>query len=243
MDIKIVVPIVGPDMPTARADIETANGMPSVYGVEIRYDLIKNPNLAELMETPKGQVMFTNMRISEGKGGHFDGTLKEWGGIARAALEFKPAYLSIGANHYDEVFSREGTLRGVAFPEETAKVWAYHDFKETPHFGQLKGLYDKCRGSYPKPDIVKVAVEANSFPDALKVLNFVDYVAEQGDNVIGLPMGRYGGWVRAMCCFLGAELTFAALSDDKTSAGGQPTVAGLETALKEMHVGSFSYMD
>ena len=56
-------------------------------------------------------------------------------------------------------------------------------------------------------------------------------------------MGRYGGWVRAMCCFLGAELTFAALSDDKTSAGGQPTVAGLETALKEMHVGSFSYMD
>ena len=92
MDIKIVVPIVGPDMPTARADIETANGMPSVYGVEIRYDLIKNPNLAELMETPKGQVMFTNMRISEGKGGHFDGTLKEWGGIARAALEFKPAY-------------------------------------------------------------------------------------------------------------------------------------------------------
>ena len=257
MDIKIVAPIVGPDMDTAMADIEAANEMPSVYGVEIRYDMIKNPNLADLMTAPKGKVMFTNMRTSEGKGGHFDGNHQEWGEIAKQALEFKPAYLSIGANYYDGVFRGErltgtafpdevfvdGPLKGVAFPEETAKIWAYHDFEETPHFGQLRNLYDQCRDSHPQPDIVKVAVKANSFREALKILNFVDYVAEQGKKVIGLPMGRYGGWVRAMCCFLGAELTFAALSEDKTSADGQPTVSGLETALKEMHVGTFNQVD
>lgn len=231
--MKMYAALTGPDMPEVNRDIKATNVMPAVKGVEMRYDLIAKPNTEFVLTMSDKPVLFTNMWKSEG--GKFEGSFEEWKTILMQALAItpRPAAISVGKDYYrrfgEEVYDKK------TFPDDVDIIWTAHMWDGMPSLDSLKLLYHIAINCKPKPDIVKVAAKANSYPDALTMLNFIDWAQrEKGDKVIGLPMGPYGVWVRAVGCSFGNALTFAALSPEKTSGPGQPTVAGLEACVKEL---------
>jgi 3-dehydroquinate dehydratase type I len=234
-EMKIFVPATGPDMPTALKDIEKANGMKHVYGIEERYDMIKDPNLELLMTLAGKPVIFTNMMEKEG--GRFKGDRKEWNAVCRQALKFEPFAVSVGSDYYAQflvdVYEGDPHSRW-SFPAKTNVIWTYHNFKETPE--DLAQIYEEGANANPTPYIVKLATRANSYSDALRMMELVDSVRKKGKRIIGLPMGEFGVWARVVGCALGNELTFAALSPEKVSGPGQPTVEELVAAAANMQI-------
>jgi 3-dehydroquinate dehydratase type I len=231
--MKIYAPLTGPEMPDVHRDILRANDMHAVDGVEFRYDLVKNPNTEVVLTMSEKPVLFTNM--CELEGGKFAKNFDDWKIILQQALAVtpRPVAISVGMDYYqrfgEEVYGRE------KFPEDVEIIWTAHKWDRMPDLDSLKRLYRAAKRCTPKPDVVKIAAKANSYQDALTMLQFVDWAyRKKKDRVIGLPMGPYGVWVRAVGCSFGNALTFAALSPEKVSGPGQPTVEGLEKCVAEL---------
>lgn len=208
--MKILVPITGPDMETAKKDVEKANTM-NIYGIEVRYDLIKDPAVYELLRGFSKPVVFTNMRKLEG--GKFEGSDKEWIDIFSDVVDISH-YISVGKDYYH-------LINGIE-TRDAEIIASYHNSQGTPH--NLEDIYNGLRGLEPEPDIVKLATKANSYSDALRILNLIHKAQLERQKIVGLPMGPYGTWVRFVGPKFGSEFTFAALDKSKISGLGQPLV-------------------
>ena len=77
------------------------------------------------------------------------------------------------------------------------------------------------------PDIVKIATKARNHSDNLRMLNLI--VGADRD-IIGICTGQEGRITRVYGPALGGYLTFASLSEEKSSDPGQLTVGELRQA-------------
>lgn len=105
-------------------------------------------------------------------------------------------------------------------------IISYHNYDETPATELLKELIDTCFAD--GADIAKLATAANSIQDSARILGLYSYK----ENVVLLGMGEFGKVTRVASPKLGAEFTFAALTDAEATAPGQLTKAELESIYK-----------
>jgi len=220
--------------------------------VEFRYDKIKDPDLETLSKAAADsghEVVFTNM--TTGEGGAFEGTLQQWVDIFHRAAQHLPEYMTVGAPYFRSVMPK------VEVPGNCLIIGSYHNFEETPppgmvvpyDFGKdppftLDSVYQGLLGLEPKPDIVKVAVMAEGFPDAFRVLRLAYWGAEAKQPTIALAMGdlEVSAWERLLSLKLGAAMTFFAIEEGKTSAKGQPTIDRARKAADALGIDISMYL-
>ena len=132
-------------------------------------------------------------------------------------------------------------VRNVAHENGTVFIRSFHDFEGTDSLEALKAVVEKC--CYHGADIVKVVTMAHSQADVDRVLALYDWskgmsvsenekiasLAEGG--LIAFCMGDAGRQSRLDCLRMGAQYTYAALSEDETAAPGQWDAAEMASAL------------
>jgi 3-dehydroquinate dehydratase type I len=246
----IVAPVQG-DMKTAVPDVKKAEKK-GFKAVEFRYDKIKDPDLETLSKAADDsghEVVFTIMTTAEG--GAFDGTLQKWVDVFNRAAQYNPEYMTVGAPYYTRVMPK------LEVPGNCRVIGSYHNFEETPPSGiiepyddfsqpppSLECVYHALRELEPKPDIVKVAVMADDFHDAYRVLGIAHKAANDRQPVIALAMGDedVSAWERLMSLKLGAAMTFFAIEEGKTTAKGQPTIDKARRAADALGIDISPYL-
>ena len=132
-------------------------------------------------------------------------------------------------------------VRNVAHENGTVFIRSFHDFEGTDSLEALKAVVEKC--CYHGADIVKVVTMAHSQADVDRVLALYDWskgmsvsenekiasLAEGG--LIAFCMGDAGRQSRLDCLRMGAQYTYAALSEDEVAAPGQWGAAEMASAL------------
>lgn len=108
-------------------------------------------------------------------------------------------------------------------PIETRVILSSHDFERTPPAEELRARAAAMRAA--GADIVKIAAMANDITDAAAMLSLLQ---NKDGPTIALSMGEKGQITRLLAAKYGGHLTFAALSAERASAPGQPTVAQLK---------------
>ena len=94
-------------------------------------------------------------------------------------------------------------------------IISYHNYQGTPELDELEKIMQRCF-EYGA-DIAKIATMVNVNRDNSKILSL--YKAP--GRLIALGMGELGKITRIVAPFLGAEFTYASLSEDNATAPGQ----------------------
>lgn len=111
---------------------------------------------------------------------------------------------------------------GAEVPVTTKIILSSHDYEKTPPTEELEALVKRAMDA--GADIVKFATMANDITDAQRVL---DVLARAPVPTIALAMGERGLISRLLAPKYGGFLTFGALSPERASAPGQPTLREL----------------
>jgi len=161
-------------------------------------------------------------------GGTFEGSETE-------RIERLEAAVEAGATAVDIEFLTDPKLRGrlidTARSHETPVLVGYEDMSKTPPADELIRRLEEV--AELKPDLIKLAVRAQSHEDLLIVLE----TALKARTFIDVPfaaiaLGPYGAPSRPLACLLGASFTYCA-----TEAGtvpGQLTVAETRQVLETL---------
>jgi 3-dehydroquinate dehydratase / shikimate dehydrogenase len=107
-------------------------------------------------------------------------------------------------------------------PEATRVIVSSHNYEATPGDAELAALMERCAAT--GADIIKVATTATDVSDAWRVLRALQRTKHP---TIALAMGERGQITRLLAPKYGGFLTFGALSPERQSAPGQPTLAEL----------------
>ena len=119
---------------------------------------------------------------------------------------------------------------------KTKFIVSSHDYKTTPDNEYLYKLVQAIRDV--GADIVKFATTGQDISDGNRVLEVVRTTSQDGP-VIGLCMGEKGQATRILAGKYGGFLTFGALSPERQSAPGQPTIDELRNLYRiGQHSGS-----
>ncbi|GAX76080.1 hypothetical protein CEUSTIGMA_g3523.t1 [Chlamydomonas eustigma] len=138
----------------------------------------------------------------------------------------------LGAPFIDVEFKAADTFFASAgeVPVTCKVILSAHDFNLTPSASELK---DQAYKMYQAgADIVKIAAMATDITDAASMLSLLQ---DPAAPTISLSMGEKGQITRLLSNKFGGFLTFAALSPEKASAPGQPTIQQLNTLFKFKH--------
>lgn len=111
---------------------------------------------------------------------------------------------------------------GGGVPASTQVIVSSHNYESTPSEQELMDLVEQCHAA--GADVVKFATTAVDICDALRVLRVL---ARCPVPLIALAMGERGLVTRLLAPKYGGFLTFGALSAERLSAPGQPTVIEL----------------
>jgi 3-dehydroquinate dehydratase type I len=214
--LRIAVPIIGPSMDDALADMDKAAEL-AVDIIELRLDCIINPGLERLLKHSKIPKIVTNRVKYEG--GKFEGSETQ-------RVAYLEQAIALGAEYVDMELKYFHPLNR---PRNSTKlIVSYHNFEKTPEY--LDRIYQMIADT--NPDIVKIATKAKTHYDSLRML---DLVADAQLDIIGLCMGQEGVITRVYGPALGAYLTFASLPG-KSSAPGQLTVQELRESWKRLQI-------
>ncbi len=196
--------------------------------VEIRLDYIENFNpeadLPRLLETCPLPVIVTFRPTWEG--GLYSGEEAP----RLAALKYAAA---LGAEFIDielkaaHVYFAAAT--NTAHPNNRVII-SSHDYKATASEEDLDALVAKCKAA--GADIVKFATTAQDITDAARVLRVLQRAVASGQPTIALAMAERGQITRILAPKYGGFLTFGALSPERQSAPGQPTLGQLRDLFR-----------
>ena len=108
----------------------------------------------------------------------------------------------------------------------TKIISSYHNFERTPRDEHLYKIYvDVVRSrdvkGIKKPDIIKIATLARCWNNNLRMFELIRRSKEDGNDIIGLCMGRIGQETRIYGPMHGSYMTYACLDESKASAQGQ----------------------
>jgi len=204
----------------AREDITLAVQRGAMM-VEIRLDYLGSRDYGTLVHDVSVPVVWTLRHTSEG--GRFDGTVAEEIDQLAAALETGGDYADIEFRRWNEAGAgREKLLNAVRRLREKGRdvklILSYHDFQSMPA--------DLPAAAQPiiherAADVVKVVGFARDAGDNFTVF---DFLKNSCKPAIGIAMGPAGTASRVLAKKFEAELTFATIEADKSSAPGQLTL-------------------
>ena len=107
-------------------------------------------------------------------------------------------------------------------------IISYHNYEMTPELGELEQIMNKCFEF--GADIAKIATLVNVNRDNSKILSL--YKAP--GRLVAIGMGELGKISRIVAPFLGAEFTYASLTDDNPTAPGQISYIKLNKYILEI---------
>ncbi len=107
-------------------------------------------------------------------------------------------------------------------------IISYHNYECTPELDELEHIMLHC---YEKgADLAKIATQVNVNRDNSKILSL--YKAP--GRLVAIGMGELGKISRIVAPFLGAEFTYASLSDENATAPGQIDYARLNQFILDI---------
>lgn len=106
---------------------------------------------------------------------------------------------------------------------------SYHNFERTPRWEELLKIFLDM--SPMRPAIKKLSTYCLSMGDALRLLEFLLHVKQEGDRAIVLGMGEHGVITRVFGALWGNEFTFASVAAGAETAPGQLSVDDLRSVL------------
>lgn len=204
----ICIPIVGPTMARAQAQIESALAIADI--LELRLDLIESASLKDLLDYSTLPVIVTNR--SKHDGGQFKGSDEDRVQSLRDALKSGADYVDI------EVSTPREYLQPFLEESDSSKIiLSYHDFSHTPEdFNPLYETMCELPG-----EIVKIVTYARDLSDNLKMFDLLKRAKQEKQKLIGLCMGDLGEISRILSPLFGGFLTFGSLETGQESAQGQ----------------------
>ncbi len=171
--------------------------------VELRLDYIgRSIDLARLLKNRPTPVVLTCRRKEDG--GRWDRTEEERLMLLRSAIAMGVEYVDLEEDVADKI-ARYG---------KTKRIVSLHNFEGTP--GNLESLHAGL--AKLDADIVKIAVQANSFSDTIRMLQLMQSAAVP---TIGISMGDYGTPSRILATRHGAPFTFCVFNTERKVAPGQ----------------------
>jgi 3-dehydroquinate dehydratase/shikimate dehydrogenase len=204
----ICVPIVGPTMERALADISKASDIADI--IELRLDLIDDVDLSSLIKAADNPTIVTNRHKREG--GQFKGSEEERIKLLQQAIDAEVDYIDIEAGT-----SREFLQPILETPSKTKKILSYHHFSLTPD--TVINFYETM--SETPADIIKIVTYAKNISDNIIIFNLLRHARESGKKLISFCMGDLGEISRILTTLMGGFLTFGSLDTGKESAPGQ----------------------
>ncbi len=171
--------------------------------VEIRLDYIgRSIDLARLLRNRPTPVVITCRRKEDG--GRWERSEEERLMLLRQAIAMGVEYVDL-----EEDIASKVTRYG-----RTKRIVSLHNFEGTP--SDLESLHAGL--AKLDADIVKIAAQANSFSDSVRM---IDLMKNAATPTIGISMGEYGSITRILATRYGAPFTFCVYSSDRRVAPGQ----------------------
>ncbi len=171
--------------------------------VELRLDYIgRSIDLSRLLKNRPTPVVVTCRRKADG--GRWDRTEEERLMLLRSAIAMGVEYVDL-----------EEDIAGLV-PRygRTKRIVSLHNFDETPI--HLESLHAGL--ATLDADIVKIAVQANSFSDTIRML---ELMKKAETPTVGISMGEYGTPTRILATRYGAPFTFCVFNTERRVAPGQ----------------------
>jgi 3-dehydroquinate dehydratase-1 len=143
----------------------------------------------------------------------------------KLAIESGATFLDIEYESDDD-FRNE--MMEYAHARQCDVILSYHNYEMTPELDELEKIMHKCfeLGA----DIAKIATMVKVNRDNSKILSL--YKAP--GRLVAIGMGELGKISRIVAPFLGAEFTYAALTDDSITAPGQISYDRLNKYILEI---------
>ncbi|EFN57759.1 hypothetical protein CHLNCDRAFT_143054 [Chlorella variabilis] len=186
--------------------------------VELRLDYLQQfapeADLSRLLQACPLPAIVTYRPTWEG--GKYDGPEPQRLAALRLAALSGAAYVDVELKVAPAFFAGTQPWAGGAV------IVSSHDYERTASEEELMALVERCHGA--GADIVKFATMANDITDAHRVLSVLRRCPVP---CIALAMGERGQISRLLAPKYGGFLTFGALSPDRASAPGQPTLQQL----------------
>jgi len=171
--------------------------------VELRLDYIgRSIDLTRLLKNRPTPVVLTCRRKEDG--GRWERTEEERLMLLRSAIAMGVEYVDL----------EEDTAVKIPRYGKTKRIVSLHNFEGTP--GDLESLHAGL--SKLDADIVKIAVQANSFSDTIRMLRLMKTAAIP---TIGISMGEFGTPTRILATRYGAPFTFCVFDTERKVAPGQ----------------------
>jgi len=171
--------------------------------VELRLDYIgRSIDLSRLLKNRPTPVVLTCRRKEDG--GRWERTEEERLMLLRSAIAMGVEYVDL----------EEDIATKIPRYGKTKRIVSLHNFEGTP--GDLESLHAGL--AKLDADIVKIAVQANSFGDTIRMLQLMKSASVP---TIGISMGDYGTPSRILATRYGAPFTFCVFSADRKVAPGQ----------------------
>jgi len=148
-------------------------------------------------------------------------------------LEILKSAIQLGADYVDvEIESSQSFINEIrtrAREMGTALIVSYHNYGSTPELPELKRILASCYQA--GADIAKIACQVNSQKDSARLMSLY---GEEGKKVV-IGMGSLGKITRIAALELGAEFTFAALSEMDITAPGQLSFRKMNEINNQIH--------
>lgn len=112
-------------------------------------------------------------------------------------------------------------------PDWERVICSYHNFSETP--ADLENIYERMSATPAR--ILKIAVQAETATDCLRVFQLLERARREGREMIAIAMGEAGMMTRILATSRGAFLTYGALDSKHRTASGQLSAS----ALRELY--------
>lgn len=187
--------------------------------VEVRYDLVrKSPELVS------EELNDTILQVATCRPGIIPD--KERIEILKKAIDLGAVYVDVELDAAPEFID---AVIKYAKQKRTHVIVSYHNFDATPSSLVLNEILQNCYTA--GGDVAKIACQSNSHEDSARLLAMY---AEKGRKIV-IGMGDYGRITRLAANQLGAEFTFAALSEVEATAPGQLTYGEMKSIEKTLN--------
>ncbi|MEI6527507.1 MAG: shikimate dehydrogenase [Planctomycetota bacterium] len=171
--------------------------------VELRLDYIaRSVELARVLKNRPTAVVVTCRRKEDG--GRWEKSEEDRLMLLRQSIAMGVEYIDL----------EEDTAAKIPRYGKTKRIVSYHNFEGVP--ANLEEIH--ARLAKLDADIVKIAVQAQSFEDSARV---IELMRNAKIPTIGIAMGDYGSMTRILGTRYGAPFTFCVFNLDRRVAPGQ----------------------
>jgi len=187
--------------------------------VEVRYDLLrKSPELVSK------ELNDTILQVAACRPGMIPDS--ERSKILKEAIDLGAVYVDV------ELDAAPGFVEDIINYAKSRRIHvivSYHNYDVTPPLDELKHILHHCYAV--GGDVAKIACQASSSKDSARLLSLY---AEEGRKIV-IGMGDRGRITRLAAIQLGAEFTFAAVSEAEVTAPGQLSYGEMKSFEKTLN--------